>query len=211
MGLAGTSKTAPKSAAPSRNNLALILDQLDSEWATLKQDSVELHGPYEAGLLAYYHCALRVGIYWVNGDPYRFEFPEEYQQERLAKLCSYLASLQAAAPEEVKAARERNLTGLRACWPAYANLAYPDMPADWPHGVSNWEILPFSWDAIETLWSGDNWTGEGERARTLFLPAFRYRESADFHLASLAVLYLNRQLRYALTDLYPHPTDDGRN
>lgn len=182
-----------------------LLDQLDSEWSTLKQDSVELHGPDEAGLLAYYHCALRVGIYWVDGDPYRFQFPAEYQEERLAKLCAYLKGLQNAELSAVKAARERSLAGLRACWPAYANLAYPDMPADWPHSVIDWEIPPFTFDAIASLWSGPNWVGEGEKARALFLPTFRYRESADFHLASLAVMYLNRQLRWSLTDLYPHP------
>lgn len=204
MPLTGSKKQAATQAAPTIR-ISDLLDQLDSEWQTLKQDSVEVHGADEAGLLAYYHCALRVGIYWVNGDPYRFEFPEGYQQERLAKLCAYLKTLQGADVAEVKAARERTLAGLRACWPAYANLAYPDMPADWPHGVSNWEILPFTWDAIETLWDGDSVVGQGEKARALFLPAFRYRESADFHLAALAVLFLNRQLRWSLTDLYPHP------
>lgn len=206
MPLTGSAKptTAP---VRGRKLLTSILDQLDSEWATLKQDSVEMHGEDEAGLLAYYHCCTRVSLHWIDGDPYTFQFPPAYQPERLAKLCAYLTGLQDADPALVKQARERTLTGLRAAWPGYRDLAYPDMPPRWPHGTTDWECPPFSWEAIETLWDGDNWTGEGEKARTLFLPQFRYQETADFHLASLAVLYLNRQLRLYLTDLQPHPTD----
>ncbi|EYB67041.1 hypothetical protein DEIPH_ctg052orf0038 [Deinococcus phoenicis] len=204
MGLAGTSKAAAPKSAASRNNLALILDQLDSEWATLKQDDPTIHGE-DAGLLAYYHSCVRPALHWVAGDPYTFAFPESYQRERLAKLCGYLKSLQGADAQQVKAARERNLAGLRAVWPAYRELN----PDDVPNGLSPMELEcpPFTWAAIETGWNGDG----PDDYRINFLPAFATKESADFHLAALAVLFLNRQLRYALTDLYPHQTDDGRN
>lgn len=197
MPLTGTN--TKKAAAAPTIRLKDLLDQLDSEWSTLKQDSPEQHGQDEAALLAYYHACVRPALHWVNGDPYTFDFPESYQPERLAKLCGYLKTLQAADPEQVKAARERNLAGLRAVWPSYAALIGPEKYPD-DYCLIEVEVPPFSWAAIETAWNGDG----PDDYRTNFLPTFATRESADFRLAALAVLFLNRQLRYALTDLYPH-------
>lgn len=188
MGLAGTSKTAAPKPVTSRNNLALILDQLDSEWATLKQDSVEVHGPEEAGLLAYYHCAVRVGVYWVNGDIWNFAFPPEYAGERLYKLACYLRSL---PPEQHKAARNQQVAHLRAVWPAYAEkcTSFED----------ECQELGFTWDGIDTLWQTSESVANSEQ--NFYLPKFSCKASEDFHLVSLAVLFLNRSLRYSLTDL----------
>lgn len=209
MPLTGTSKSTAPAKPTRRLDLQLILDQLDSEWATLKQDNPSLHGD-DAGLLAYFHSCMRPALYWIAGDPYTFAFPEGYQSERLARLCDYLKGLQGAELETVKKARETNLGILRRSWPAYRDLAAPEMLENGQSAL-DLEVLPFTWEAIERMWSGDNWVGEGEKARTLFLPAFACKASADFHLAGLAVLFLNLQCRFGLTDLYPHNTTDGRN
>lgn len=208
MPLTATPK-APRKLPAGRNSRAelnAILDQLDSEWDTLKQDSVELHGYEEAGLLAYYHCSLRVGLHWVDGDPYHWQPPAEYAGERLARMCVYLSGLKDAERDQVKAAREKMLANLRTVWPAYRDLAVPDAPDG--KSPMDLEILPFTWEGIEQLWEGQNWEGDKP---PVFLPAFAYKESADFHLAALSVLFLNRQLKYYLTDLQAHPVGDGRN
>ncbi|SMB93362.1 hypothetical protein [Deinococcus hopiensis] len=199
-GLTGTSAKRPaaKPLAPAIR-LKDLLDQLDTEFEQLKRQERELD---EQLLWVYFQSCVRPALHWVNGDPYTFEFPAAYQVERLAKLCGYLKSLQGAEAEKVLAAREVNLKGLLTAWPAYRDLAIPDHI---PNGTSiaEQEVLPFSWEAIETLWDGENWTGEGEKARGLFLPQFGTKASADFHLAGLAVLFLNRQLRLPLSDLTP--------
>lgn len=200
MPLTGSAK--PAKAAPSGHKLIQsILDQLDSEWATLKHDDPALHGD-EAGLLAYYHTCLR-SLLPLVGDPYTATFPQGYiEAERLPKLCAYLTGLKDADPALVKQARERTLAGLRDCWPAYARLTLPD--GVWPATYTQPDdVLPFSWAAIESGWNGE----DDDPHRTQMLPTFATQASADFHLASLAVLYLNRQLRLYLTDLQPHPTD----
>ncbi|WP_019008958.1 hypothetical protein [Deinococcus aquatilis] len=200
MALIGSS--SKKTTAAPGIRIKDIQDQLDTEWANLKQDSISLHGEEESGLLAYYQCAARLGIHWVAGDPYTFQFPEAYQGERLAKLCAYLIGLKDADPALVKQAREHNLKALRVkAWPAYRDMAVPPIP----QGMSmmNVEILPFNWEGLERLWNGETHEVTGT---SVFLPAFQFPETADFHLATLAVLYLNRQLRYALTDLYAHST-----
>lgn len=211
MPLTGTTKAKAAAKAAPTIRLRDLLDQLDSEWATLKQDSPQLHGD-DAGLLAYYHTCTRCALHWINGDPYSFQFPEGYLGERLAKLCAYLKSLQGAEQQQVKEARERTLAGLRQAWPAYRELADPK--GDYPHEhycALDDEVLPFTWEAIETLWPGENWRAEdGADARALFLPQFATQASADFHLAALAVLFLNRQCKYMLTDLGHHQTHDGR-
>lgn len=202
MALSGTA-TKPKPVK--RLDIQLMLDQLDSEWQTLKQDSEELHGE-GAGLLAYFHTVVRCLLPLV-GDPYAATFPDGYAaSERLPKLCAYLLSLKDSEGEPVKAARERMVASLHASWPAYRELTCPEGQFPATHTQTP-DVLPFSWDAIESGWNGE----DDDPHRTRMLPAFATQASADFHLASLAVLFLNRQCRYYLTDLKPHQIGDGRD
>lgn len=207
MPLTGTkkpsSKTTPKTG---RRLLTELLDQLDHEWATLKQDQPDLHGE-DAALLAYYHACIRPALHWISGDPYTATFPEPYHPQRLPGMCRWLKGLQDQEGQPVKAAREQMATALRTCWPAYRDLILNDDQVPDGSSLLDLEILPFTWEAIETLWQGQNW--EGDEPPT-FLPQFQTKASEDFHLAALAVLFLNRQCRYYLTDLKPHQTHDGR-
>lgn len=200
----GKKPSAARQKAGSRAELAAILDQLDSEWQTLKQDDPASFGE-DSGLLAYYHTVLRPALHWIDGDPYHWQPPAEYAGERLSKMCRWLSGLQEAEREQVKQARELMLANLRHCWPAYRDLDTGPIPDG--KSPMDMEVLPFTWEGIETLWHGENWTGDGP---AVFLPAFANKESADFHLSALALLFLNRQLRYYLTDLEHHPTDVGR-
>lgn len=215
MPLTGT-RTPKKASTPAqaakkgRALLTEILDQLDTEWETLKQDSIEMHGHDEAGLLAYYHSVLQPALRWINGDPYTVRFPNTYQDQRLASMCRWLTSLQDKEGQPVKEARERMVQALRQAYPPFRDLAYPDMPNDWPHGTTDWEVPPYAdLDAMAGLWNSDDPTPADDRAQ--YLPTFRYRATEDFHLAALALLFLNKQCRYYLTDLHPHQTSDGRN
>ncbi len=205
MPLTGTKKPSTSTGKPKTagNLVKSILDQLDTEWATLKLDDPAIHGE-EAALLAYYHVCTRCLIQQV-GDPYTAQFPAGYMAtERLPKLCAYLTRCQDLEGEALKAAREKAVAALRACWPAYRDLAIPDAP----DGTSylDGEVLPFTWAAIEQNWHGE----DDDPNRTKFLPTFSTVASADFHLHGLATLLLNRQCRYYLTDLKPHQTHDGR-
>ena len=204
MALTGTAKGSKKAAAPATPTIRLrdLLDQLDREWTDLRlnwaADAADPRNTDEAGLLAYFHTCLRPALHWVNGDPYTVVFPDEYQSERLAKLCGYLREKLSAPLEDVQAARELNLRALHEKWPAYRDLAIPELAED--GSLLDAEVLPFTWEAIETLWQGPNWIGDGPAQ---FLPQFHSKASADFHLAALATLFLNRQLRRKLTDLTP--------
>ena len=198
------SGTASKPKPVKRLDTGLMLDQLDSEWATLKQD--QALPADEAGLLAYFHTAVRCLLPLV-GDPYTATFPDGYvASERLPKLCAYLISLQDTEGQPLKEARERMVASLRTSWPAYQLLTCPDGPFPSTHTQTS-DVLPFTWDAIESGWNGE----DDDPHRTKMLPAFATPVSADFHLAALAVLMLNRQCRYYLTDLQPHRTGDGRD
>lgn len=201
MSLTGTAPRKPQRQPHPRARLNETLDQLDSEWQTLKQDRMELHGEDEAGLLAYYHVCTRTALHWIDGDPYSWQPPAEYARQRLAGLCRWLTGLQSKEGDEIKVERERMVTALRAAWPAYRDLGTGEIP----NGTSplDLEVLPFTWEGIETLWQGQNW--EGDKPAT-FLPQFQSRASEDFHLAALALLILNKQLKYYLTDLKTHPT-----
>lgn len=200
MPLTGTKKAS----APRRqsNLLTTLLDKLDTEWTTLKQDSVEQHGLEEAGLLAHYQSNVR-GLLQDIRDPYTAQFPPEYVQEsRLPGLCRWLTGLQGADTVQVKTAREQMVTALRQCWPAYQEVN----PIEVPNGTSvrDHEVPPYTWEGLVT-----NWPGETEEPHTLTLPHFSCTAVADFNLTALALLMLNHQLGYYLTDLHPHPTDVG--
>lgn len=205
MALTGTAKASKKSAAPAIPTIRLrdLLDQLDREWGELRLDwgaeATDPRNTDEAGLLAYFHTCLRPALHWVNGDPYTVQFPDEYQGQRLAKMCGYLREQLTVSPEAAQAARELNLRALREKWGPYRDLAIPE---GLPNGTSalEAEVLPFTWAAMDTLWQGPNWMGDGPAQ---FLPQFHSKASADFHLAALATLFLNRQLRRKLTDLTP--------
>lgn len=210
MPLTGT-RTPKKASTPAqvakkgRALLTEILDKLDTEWETLKQDSVEQHGLEEAGLLAHYHSNVRGLLQDIGGDPYTLTWPAEYAQaSRLPGMCQWLRGLQDQEGESVKAAREKMVAALRASWPAYRDIN----PIEIPNGTSlrDHEVPPYTWDALVT-----NWPGETEEPHIQSLPHFSCRAVADFNLAALALLFLNRQCRYYLTDLHPHQTSDGRN
>ena len=202
MALTGTSAAKAKPAA-GRDDLRLILDQLDSEWATLKQDDVELHGLDEAGLLAYYHSCTRSLLQDIR-DPYGRTWPEEYRQNsRIPAMCDWLIRLRDQEGAPVKAARAQMVQALRQSWPAYRDLTHPDIP----NGMSvlALECPPYSWETLVT-----HWPGEVTPQDTATYPHFSSKAVADFNLAALALLLLNRQLRYALTDLRAYDLTDGR-
>lgn len=195
--------TTPRKAGGRPKNLVpLILDQLDREWSELRLDwAAEAGDPRntdEAGLLSYFHGCMRPLVQLIGGNPYVLTFSPAYvAAERFPRLCAYLGSLQGAAPEQVRAARELNLRGLRAAWPAYRDLNQPEIPNG--SGELLLEVPPYAWAALETGWAG----AEDEVYQERMLPTFAVQASADFHLAALATLFLNRQLRRKLSDLTP--------
>jgi hypothetical protein len=200
MALIGTSRS--KKAAPPVTptiRLKAILEQLADEWDAFKADP---QSDFDS-LLVYYHCTIQIALHWIDGDPYTCTFPAAYQGERLAKLCEYLRGLQDAESMQVKAARERNLAALKASWPEYRDFAIGDVPIGM--SVRDMETPPWHWEGL----GPQQWAGYEGNEEPRDLPTFPYKCSADFHLASLAVLYLNRQLRYALTDLYAHSTGES--
>jgi hypothetical protein len=70
------------------------------------------------------------------------------------------------------------------------------------------EVLPFTWEGIDTLWQTEE-PVPAERPAS-HLPKFTCKASEDWHLVCLAVLFLNRACKYALSDLHNYPTGDGR-
>lgn len=204
MALTGTAKGSKKAVAPAAPTIRVkdLLDQMDREWTELRLDwGAEASDPRntdEAGLLSYFHSCMRPLVQLINGNPYTLIFPQGYiEAERFPKLCAYLTSLQDAEPEKVAAARELNLRGLRAAWPAYRDLNQPEIPNG--SGDLLLEVPPYNWAGLESGWNGEN----DDPYRERMLPTFAVKASADFHLAALAVLFLNRQLRRKLTDLTP--------
>jgi hypothetical protein len=192
-----------KNAQP-RIKFSLLLDQLDHEWQLLRQEDPA--SDHEAALRAYFHCSIRTALYWVNGDPYRFEPDyESFKQERLWKLCMYLRSL---TEEQLKTARAAQLTQLRGpAWDNYLAVAIPEKYADNTSPL-DLEVLPFTWEGIDTLWQTQDPVPADRPAG--YLPKFACKASEDWHLVCLAVLFLNRACKYALSDLHPYPTGDGR-
>jgi hypothetical protein len=185
--------------------LSLLLDQLDHEWNLLRQE--DPGSDHEAALRAYFHCSVRVALHWVS-DPYRFEPAEEFKQERLYKLCLYLRGLDPENGQALKEARAAQLTQLRGpAWENYLAIAIPERIADNTSPL-DLEVLPFTWEGIDTLWQTSSSVPADRPAD--YLPAFQCKASEDWHLVCLAVLFLNRACKYALSDLHPYPTGDGR-
>ena len=181
---------------PKAITLSSLLDQLDREWCPETLD-----GGDEATLAVYYQASVRPALYWLKvdqyADPYRFEWPESAKQHRLYRLCQWLGGIEAGA---APAAREQMLAALRRAWPAYRDVAVPKDIADGTAALDyELRLVPYNWDDLVTHW-GDP---DPEARRTLHLPQFSNSASEDFHLTALALLYLNRQCRYALADLSP--------
>jgi len=206
MALTGTTKRGQTPQAPPAATIRLkdLTEQLDHEWSLLRQEDPA--SDHEATLRAYYHCSTRVALHWIGGDPYHFNPPEAFKQERLWKLCTYLRSL---TEDQYKTARGQQLAQLRGpAWTNYLAIAIPDHYADHTSPL-DLEVLPFTWEGIDTLWQTTESVPADRPAD--YLPRFASKASEDWHLVCLATLFLNRACKYALADLTPYPTGDGRN
>ena len=191
-----------------RIDLPALLDELEHAYTLLQQDDAT---DLEVALRAYFHVANSVALHWVGGDPYTCTFPQEFEGQRLAKLCTYLRTLQGADGQVLKEARAHQLNQLRGvAWENYLADCTPLLEAQYANGERplDREILPFKWEGIDTLWS-DN-TQAPAVAPSDYLPAFQIKASEDWHLVCLAVLFLNRACKLRLADLHPYPTGDGR-
>lgn len=214
MSLTGTSKRGPAVLAQAAPAIRLtdLLDQLEHEYSTLRLEDPA--SDMEVALRAYFHTACHVALYWFGGDPYRWAAPAAFQGERLWKLCLYLRSLDPENSQALKEARAAQLTQLRGpAWENYQATCTPLQTQPYQNGERGLdrEILPFTWEGIDTLWQTD------ESLKALpadkapdYLPRFACRASEDWHLVCLAVLFLNRACKLRLADLHPYPTGDGR-
>lgn len=176
-------KSTQKKAA-GKNPAKLLKAQLETEW----QRRAPLAGDQE--LTAMFVALMLPALDWVAGDPLTATFPDDPRCARLAGLCAYLRK---AEGQEAQA-RAQMLGQLHAAWERYQLLAVAEVP----NGTAplNQELAEFTWAALEPTFNADP---DAERPR--LLPDFHTRESADFHLAALAVLFLNRALKRPLTDL----------
>ena len=153
MPLTGTSKRGPAVATPPAPTIRLkdLLGQLEHEYTLLRTEELTDH---EAAIRAYFHVAAHTALYWINGDPYRFEpLYDTFKAERLYKLCLYLRGLDLENAQALKEARAAQLNQLRG--PAWVNYQAQCIPTtEKPAGFSDYahEILPFTWDGIDTLW-----------------------------------------------------------
>jgi hypothetical protein len=191
-----------------RIDLKDLIDQLEHSYELLLQEDA---AETEVALRAYFFTANSVALHWIGGDPYTCSFPQEFQGQRLAKLCAYLRTLEGADSQTLKEARASQLAQLRGvAWDNYIAECTPLQEAPYANGecALDREILPFTWSGIDTLWSEN--TVAPAVASADYLPAFQCKASEDWHLVSLAVLFLNRACKYALSDLHPYPTGDGR-
>lgn len=193
--------------APARIKPALILEQLDREWANLRQDDPS--EDHEAVLRAYYHASVRVALYWIDFDPYTFAPPAAFHGERLYRLCLWLRSINPEDTQALKNARAAQLATLRgAAWENYSTLCVPV-----PDGSSQIDIEAplYTWDAIDTLWQTEEYLKQlPADASASYLPKFSSKASEDWHLVCLAVLFLSRACKYALADLTLYTTGDGQ-
>lgn len=209
MALTGTTARAPKTETGLRIRLDDLLSQLDKEWSALLEE--DIGQDHEVVLRAYYHNSVRVGLYWIGGDPYRWTIPEAYAGERLARMATWLRTLEHAEPQVIKDARASQLRVLRGpAWDAYQAACLPDTIADGESPLDH-EVLPFTWEGLSTLWQTDEYLASlpADKAPA-YLPQFSSRASEDWHLACLAVLFLNRACKYRLADLHLYTTGDGR-
>lgn len=188
MSLSGTTtRKAAATSKPRRVDLKALLAQLDSEW---QQDKHEA-----SGVAAYYHCCVAVALHWVRGDPYNYPFPESYQGERLAKMCAWLRAQQGKPLSELEGLREQQARLLAQKWPAYAQRC-TTLGDNSDQGVQG-EILNFTWDGLDSLWMDE----QAKPDSTDYLPQFACKESEEFHLICLALLFLNRATKRRLADL----------
>jgi hypothetical protein len=190
-------------ASPPKIKLAPLLDRLEHEYQLLKTEELTDH---ETALRAYFHLAAHTALHWIGGDPYNWAPVEAFKDQRLWKLCVFLRGL---TEEQTKVARAGQLAQLRGpAWQKYQAICIPTVEKR--EGYTNYdaEILPFTWEGINTLWQNSEPVPADKPADQL--PKFACRESEDWHLVCLAVLFLNRACKYALSDLHPYPTGDGR-
>lgn len=211
MALTGTSKRGPAVQTQAAPTIRLkdVLSQLDREWGGLRLEDPGTD--LEVALRAYFHVSVRVGLYWINGDPYTWDAPEPFQGERLWKLCLWLRCLDQDNPTALKKARAAQLRSLRGLiWENYQGECIPTVEK--PSGYSSYdqEILPFTWEGIDTLWQTDEYLQALPADQgPAYLPRFACKASEDWHLVCIAVLFLNRACKYALADLHPYPTGNG--
>lgn len=188
MSLSGTATTKAAPKPKKALSLKALLSQLESEW---EQDKHEA-----SGVAAYYHSAVSVGLHWVKGDPYQYEFPASYEAQRLAKMCHWLRGLRDKPLAEVEAARESQARLIAQHWPAYAERC-TTLGDNSAQGVTA-EILNYTWDGLDTLWMTED---KAEASNKDYLPLFACKESENFHLLALALLFLNLATKRRLADL----------
>ncbi|QLG11758.1 hypothetical protein HLB42_21640 (plasmid) [Deinococcus sp. D7000] len=188
--------SVPKTAR--KISLGFLLKTLQKEWDAHAAHAEPFPEPWEEALFAYYHAGVTVALSWIDGDPYTYRFPREYQGERLARLCGYLQKLETADPAVLIAQRDKQVALLRdVTWPAYEQ-ACVGMNHTGTGGLL--PELTYTWDGIDSLWSEHD-EPEDKNAPPPYLPKFHAAESEAFHCNALAVLFLNRAAKFPLSDL----------
>ncbi|MDP9764895.1 hypothetical protein [Deinococcus enclensis] len=201
-----TPSTKPAQPGRKRISLPLLLDQLDREWDDLQAQDNPFTTDDDRALLAYYHAAVRIGLDWIQGD-YHYTFPTWYQDQRLARLCTYLKGLEGLDMNPLMDARDKQLTLLREqTWPAYYERCTPGMNHHASTGTdtSIKAELTYTWDGIDSLYSPAGDSGPLDQPLP-YLPKFHSPESEAFHCNVLAVLFLNRAVKTSLCDLWVTP------
>ena len=193
---------ADQPVSPPKIKLAPLLDRLEHEYTLLRAEDMVDH---EAALRAYFHVAAHTALHWIGGDPYNWAPIEAFKDQRLWKLCLFLRGL---TEQQVKGARASQLVQLRGrAWDNYQAICIPERYEN-DTSPLDLEVLPFTWEGIDTLWQNQEPVAADKPADQL--PNFISKASEDWHLVCLAVLFLNRACKYALADLHPYPTGDGR-
>lgn len=179
-------------------NLTALDQQLQAEAGELQTTVAD---PNELAFLNYVFVAAHVGLYWIDGDPYTYKFPQTYEGERLAQLCGYLKRLATADQPALSTERDKQVTLLRdVTWPTYARVC-----AQYTyHGDSSLRLkIGYQRCGLDSVTTEHDPGPQDTPANAL--PRFHTLESETFHLSALAVVYLNRAVKAPLLDLNVTP------
>lgn len=194
MTLFATSKSrkAPQRRKPKRTDVTSLValeTQLNREWEA-----------DQSAVAVYMQTCGRIALHWVAGDPYNVVFPDWYRGERLAKACQWLKGLNGADKGKITAARAAMIRELLAIWPTYSQRCTGYHYGD---GERPPELLPTTWDGLVGMAGTVGMEASKAELKEIApdLPKFRCRESEDFHLAALCIIFLNRSLKRKLCDL----------